>query len=85
VAGGIDFNSHGTHVAGTIGQETNNTIGVAGIAYNVKILPVKVMLFLGFGLDSWIIEGITWAINNDADIINLSLGGGCSTTLTSRV
>lgn len=76
IPGGIDFHSHGTHVAGTIGQETNNTFGVAGIAYNVKILPVKVMLFLGFGLDSWIIDGITWAIDNDADIINLSLGGG---------
>ncbi len=74
--GGIDFNGHGTHVAGTIGQETNNTEGVAGIAYNAKILPVKVMSFLGFGLDSWIIRGIRWAADNGADIINLSIGGG---------
>ena len=74
--GGIDFNGHGTHVAGTIGQETNNTTGVAGIAYHAKILPVKVMSFLGFGLDSWIIRGIRWAADNGADIINLSIGGG---------
>ena len=74
--GGIDFNGHGTHVAGTIGQETNNTEGVAGIAYHAKILPVKVMSFLGFGLDSWIIRGIRWAADNGADIINLSIGGG---------
>lgn len=75
IRGGIDFNGHGTHVAGTIGQETNNGIGVAGIAYDAKILPVKVMCFLGFGLDSWIIDGIRWATDNDADIINLSIGG----------
>ena len=75
IPGGIDFRGHGTHVAGTIGQETNNTIGVAGIAYDAKILPVKVMLFLGFGLDSWIIDGIIWAADNGADIINMSLGG----------
>lgn len=75
IPGGIDFNSHGTHVAGTIGQETNNTTGVAGIAYNAKILPVEVLCFLGFGLDSWIINGIRWATDNGADIINLSLGG----------
>ncbi len=74
--GGIDFNGHGTHVAGTIGQETNNTTGVAGIAYDAKILPVKVMSFLGFGLDSWIINGIRWATDHGADIINLSIGGG---------
>lgn len=75
IPGGIDFNGHGTHVAGTIGQETNNITGVAGIAYDAKILPVKVMCFLGFGLDSWIIDGIRWATENYADIINLSLGG----------
>ena len=72
--GGIDFNQHGTHVAGTIGQETNNRIGVAGIAYNAQILPVKSLSFLGGGFDSWIINGIRWATDNGADVINLSLG-----------
>lgn len=74
--GGMDFNGHGTHVAGTIGQETNNTTGVAGIAYHATILPVKVMSVFGFGLDSWIIRGIRWATDNGADIMNLSIGGG---------
>ena len=76
IPGGIDFHHHGTHVAGTIGQETNNGVGVAGIAHDAKILPVKAICFLGFGFDSWIINGIRWATDNGADIINLSLGGG---------
>ena len=77
IPGGIDFDGHGTHVAGTIGQETNNGTGVAGIAYSAYILPVKAMsALLGGGLDSWIIRGIHWAVDRDADIINLSLGYG---------
>ena len=73
--GGLDVESHGTIVAGIIGQETNNGIGTAGIAFNTKILPVKVLWFTGEGLNSWIIHGIRWAANHGADIINLSLGG----------
>lgn len=74
--GGIDFQSHGTHVAGTIGQETNNRTGVAGIAYRANILPVTALLALtGTGLDSWIIHGIIWATDQGADVINMSLGG----------
>ena len=74
IPGAIDFEGHGTHVAGTVGQETNNVVGVAGIAYSANILPVKVLSFLGSGLDSWIIRGIRWATDQGADIINLSLG-----------
>jgi serine protease len=74
--GGIDFNQHGTHVAGTIGQETNNGTGVAGIAYNATLLPVKSLSFQGGGFYSWIINGIRWATDNGADVINLSLGSG---------
>ena len=71
-----DQNFHGTHVAGTIGQETNNGIGVAGVAYNATIMPVKVFLRSGdFALMSWIVDGIDWAAEHGADIINLSLGG----------
>ncbi len=71
-----DQNFHGTHVAGTIGQETNNGIGVAGVAYNAKIMPVKVFLRSGnFALLSWVVDGIDWAVAHGADIINLSLGG----------
>ncbi|MDX1778533.1 MAG: S8 family peptidase [Thermodesulfobacteriota bacterium] len=74
IPGAIDFEGHGTHVAGTVGQETNNVVGVAGVAYGANILPVKVLSFLGSGLDSWIIRGIRWATDQGADIINLSLG-----------
>ncbi|MCX5904588.1 MAG: S8 family serine peptidase [Proteobacteria bacterium] len=70
----FDQNCHGTHVAGTIGQETNNGIGVAGVAYDATILPVKVFLRGTDTYLNWIIDGIDWAAQN-ADIINLSLGG----------
>ncbi len=77
IPGGIDFDGHGTHVAGTIGLETINGIGVAGIAHGAYILPVKSMsALLGGGLDSWIIRGIEWAVDQEVDIINLSLGYG---------
>lgn len=70
-----DQNFHGTHVAGTVGQETNNNIGVAGVAYGATILPVKVFLRGRDTYLNWIIDGIDWAAQNNADIINLSLGG----------
>jgi serine protease len=70
-----DFNFHGTHVAGTIGQETNNTTGVTGIAYNANILPVKVLNRFGTGSVAVVLDGLYWAVDNGADIINMSLGG----------
>lgn len=70
----IDKNSHGTHVAGTIGQETNNAIGVAGIAFDAFILPVKALNRLGAGTTAAVASAIFWAADNGADIINLSLG-----------
>jgi len=81
VRGGIDYNQHGTHVAGTIGQETDNGTGVAGIAYNARLLPVKSLSYMGGGLYSWIINGIRWATDNGADVINLSLGSGAYSRL----
>ena len=70
-----DQNFHGTHVSGTLGQETNNGVGVAGVAFGAKILPVKVFLRGSDTNLNWIIDGIDWAAQNGADIINLSLGG----------
>lgn len=70
-----DGNGHGTHVAGTIAQATNNGIGVTGIAPKAKILPVKVLSDQGSGRHDWIAAGIEWAVDNDADVINMSLGG----------
>lgn len=80
-----DSSWHGTHVAGTAGAElTNNTSGMAGVAYNAKILPVRVLGHCG-GYTSDITDAIIWASGghvdgvpdntNVAQVINLSLGG----------
>ncbi|AUC59799.1 serine protease [Cyanobacterium sp. HL-69] len=71
----LDDVGHGTHVAGTIAQSTNNKYGVAGIAYKAKIMPLKV-LGLGGGTVADIAEAIRFAADNGADVINMSLGGG---------
>ena len=70
-----DDNGHGTHVAGTIAQSTNNGYGVAGIAYEAAIMPLKVLTQGGGGTIADIAEAIKFAADNGADVINLSLGG----------
>jgi serine protease len=70
-----DDEGHGTHVAGTIAQSTNNTEGVAGIAYSASIMPVKVLNSSGSGTYAAIANGIRFAADNGAKVINLSLGG----------
>ncbi|MFW5999643.1 MAG: S8 family serine peptidase [Halanaerobiaceae bacterium] len=75
--------SHGTHVAGIIGAVTNNTRGVAGINWDVSILPVRVLKKSGG--TSWdIIEGIYYSIDQGADVINMSLGGTGYSRLTEE-
>lgn len=69
-----DANCHGTHIAGTIAQETDNGAGVAGIAYKAKILPVKVLNRSLEGTTESITAGLYWAADQGADIINMSLG-----------
>jgi thermitase len=69
-----DF-GHGTMVAGIIAAETNNNEGVAGVAWNCKILPVKVLDENGEGYMDTVADGIRWAVDNGAKVINLSLGG----------
>jgi thermitase len=66
---------HGTHVAGIAAADTNNSIGIAGVARSCRILPVKVTDAEGNGYYSWIIDGITWAADHGADVINVSMGG----------
>ncbi len=81
-----DNYGHGTHVAGIAAASTNNTIGVAGVGFNSSLLNVKVLGDTGSGYYSWIANGITWAADNGAKVINLSLGGtGGSTTLENAV
>lgn len=70
-----DDHGHGTHVAGTIAQTTNNRIGVAGVAPWVKLMPIKVLSASGSGSVSGIAAGIRWAVDHGAQVINMSLGG----------
>lgn len=70
---GEDLNGHGTHVAGIISAK-NNDIGTLGLAPAVDLYSVKVLDSSGNGSISTIIEGIQWAINNNIDIVNMSLG-----------
>ena len=87
---------HGTHVAGTIAAVANNAEGIAGIAYNAKILPLRVLGKCG-GYNSDIADAIMWAsgatVNGvpvnptPARVINMSLGGqsACGTTLQNAI
>jgi len=87
---------HGTHVAGTIAAVTNNGSGVAGVAYNAKVVPVRVLGKCG-GYTSDIADGIVWASGgtvsgiaanaNPAKVINMSLGGSgtCDTTSQNAI
>jgi serine protease len=70
-----DDNGHGTHIAGTVAQSTNNGYGVAGIAYRASLMPLKVLSAAGGGTVADIAEAIRFAADNKADVINLSLGG----------
>jgi len=70
-----DDHGHGTHVAGTIAQSTNNGYGVAGIAYEASLMPLKVLSANGGGTVADIAEAIRFAADNGADVINMSLGG----------
>jgi serine protease len=74
-----DDNGHGTHVTGTIAQSTNNDIGVAGVAFNCTIMPVKVMDASGIGTTFDITDGIYYAANNGAKVINMSIGTDVNT------
>jgi serine protease len=68
-----DIFGHGTHVAGTIAQTTNNGLGTAGIAYNAKIMPLRVLDANGEGDSAAIARAIRYAARYHVDVINLSL------------
>ncbi|WP_414753515.1 S8 family serine peptidase [Anabaena sp. CCY 9910] len=81
----LDNNGHGTHVSGIIAGG-NNGFGVTGVAYNSQIMAVKVLDESGSGSYSAIANGIYYAVDNGAKVINLSLGGNSSSrTLKSAI
>jgi len=73
----LDENGHGTHVAGTIAEKTNNAVGLAGLAYRAKLMPVRVLDSHGRGKASDIAKGIRFAVNHGAQVINMSFNFGC--------
>jgi serine protease len=92
----FDLDGHGTHVSGTIGQLTNNGVGVAGMAYNVRVMPVKVIdevwdfVFSSpnVGTDDVVARGIRYAADNGAKVINMSIGrtgGGAAIAIEDAI
>ncbi len=75
-----DDNGHGTHVAGTVAQSTNNFQGTAGVAFRTTLMPVKVINDSGYGSSFDVADGIIWATDHGAQIINMSLGSRFSST-----
>ncbi len=70
----FDDHAHGTHVAGTIAESTNNNEGVAGLAFEATIMPLKVLSAQGSGTSGDIADAIRWAADHGANVINMSLG-----------
>ncbi len=73
----LDENGHGTHVAGTIAERTDNGIGLTGLAYRAKLMPVRVLDSNGSGQANDIARGIRFAVDHGADVINMSFNFGC--------
>ena len=73
----LDQNGHGTHVAGTIAEKTNNGVGLVGLAYRAKLMPVRVLDRHGSSEADDIARGIRFAVDRGADVINMSFNFGC--------
>jgi thermitase len=79
-----DDNGHGTHVAGIAAACGNNGIGVAGVAWGVRLMPIKALDANGSGYYSNIAAGITYAVDNGARVVSLSLAGASSSTILAN-
>jgi serine protease len=73
----LDQNGHGTHVAGTIAEKTDNAVALTGLAYRAKLMPVRVLDKHGRGQASDIAKGIRFAVAHRAQVINMSFNFGC--------
>ncbi|MDI6689736.1 MAG: S8 family serine peptidase [Actinomycetota bacterium] len=81
-----DDHGHGTHVAGIATAETDNYKGIAAMCWGAKTMPVKVLNKYGMGTDYYVAQGIIYAADNGAKVINMSLGGSFpSTTLQNAI
>jgi serine protease len=81
----LDENGHGTHVASTIAQATNNGKGLTGVAYGANLMPIRVLNRQETGTAANIARGIRYAVQNDADVINLSLEFAPTVTKCSQI
>ena len=79
-----DTNGHGTHVAGTIAQATDNGIGVSGVAPDVNLMAVRVLGTNGGGDAYSVARGIVYAVDNGADVINMSLGSSYGSSVEQQ-
>jgi serine protease len=73
----LDESGHGTHVAGTIAEKTDNGTGVTGLAYRARLMPVRVLDGNGFGNALNIAKGIRFAVDHGAQVINMSFNFDC--------
>ena len=79
----MDGNGHGTHCAGIIAAKGNNEIGITGLNWNAKLMPIKVLGDDGSGYNFDVYDGIMYAVKNGAKIISNSYGGGGASSLVS--
>lgn len=81
-----DDHGHGTNVAGILGANTNNKIGYAGVNWNSKLMIIKILNSDNSGSYSWWVDGIKYAVDNGAKVLNMSVGGvGSSTPLKEAI
>lgn len=77
----LDVNGHGTHLAGTIAEKTDNHLALTGLAYGAKLMPVRVLNGVGNGRSDRIAKGIRFAAKHGAEVINMSFNFGCGNSV----